>query len=536
MDKASRRESPYPYPPVMPPGYGYPGYGYPPPMDPRQAENPAARGKAAAFDTWLAQGGELVKKNGRGDKGKSSRFAQGPMRGMTYDQAKQKFERMWATAPDSVKNKYASRSLETDLAPVERPGGQAPTGNAANGPRPGETMPQYYQRIGMAPKPEQPAKAEPSPASEMADVPTFEELTAPVDQSKLSPDGMRHAIGSGEASAPIVPPQMPNAINGAPEEWKAYNAQMASLTPPSQPFLETPIGKLVAPIVDPDTINNTDAAVNRIDKGAPAPVVTPTAAAPPTLASPTESPAPRRYPSSPRGSVGGASATGQAGRISTGASPSAPVEVRNQVAANAGVPAVIPDQVAAPMPKPVAGSTGAASPVAKPVRINQATGLPFGYRPGDAVPAANQAKANESFSAQIAADPRMQPGGGMIAGPARTPITGQVMAPPPVQSPFAPNRPAPGRSDGYQARSPIESTRMQIDAERNARARQLAGPTQPNPAGLTLGARKPLDQLVADNPAPKAIPIEYPGRQQRPAAPTMTNRPVVRRPSFALAR
>lgn len=72
---------------------------------------PEAKGKAAAFDRWLAQGGTPFRASGR--------FKQGPMKGLTYDQAKQKFESMWASAPDAIKEKYAGRS-KTDLAPSER--------------------------------------------------------------------------------------------------------------------------------------------------------------------------------------------------------------------------------------------------------------------------------------------------------------------------------------------------------------------------------------------------------------------------------
>lgn len=73
---------------------------------------PVARGKAAAFDAYLAQGGTTFRKSGRFKKGKH--------RGKSYDEVKAEFERMWATAPDAVKDKYASRALETDLSPSEK--------------------------------------------------------------------------------------------------------------------------------------------------------------------------------------------------------------------------------------------------------------------------------------------------------------------------------------------------------------------------------------------------------------------------------
>jgi len=89
---------------------------------------PEARGKAAALDTWLAQGGRPVRLSGK--------FRAGPMKGMTYDQAKQAFEEKWATVGDAVKEKYAGRS-NTDLAPSERAQVIRPTPEGtANNPNP----------------------------------------------------------------------------------------------------------------------------------------------------------------------------------------------------------------------------------------------------------------------------------------------------------------------------------------------------------------------------------------------------------------
>ena len=45
-----------------------------------------------------------------------------------------KFEDMWAKAPDAVKEKYASRSQKTDLAPSERKAYEEAQKKAASGP------------------------------------------------------------------------------------------------------------------------------------------------------------------------------------------------------------------------------------------------------------------------------------------------------------------------------------------------------------------------------------------------------------------
>ena len=82
---------------------------------------PQARGKAAAFDAWMARGGTPFKHSGR--------FKKGPFKGKDYNEAKQQFEGIWSSSSDALKEKYASRSQTTDLAPSERMGTPAPRTN-----------------------------------------------------------------------------------------------------------------------------------------------------------------------------------------------------------------------------------------------------------------------------------------------------------------------------------------------------------------------------------------------------------------------
>lgn len=106
---------------------------------------PEARGKAAAFDRWLAQGGGNPQRMGRG-----GRFPSGPMKGLTYDQAKQKFESMWGGASPAIKDKYAKRAAG-DLAPSERPPVAPPLpADAMKASQKANRM-GFYKRIGMAP-------------------------------------------------------------------------------------------------------------------------------------------------------------------------------------------------------------------------------------------------------------------------------------------------------------------------------------------------------------------------------------------------
>jgi len=74
------------------------------------------QGKAAAFEAWIAQGGILpgAESKGRGGR-KPGVFYQGPMKGMTMAQAKQHFEGMWESTPESVKEKYRKRTDSGEL-------------------------------------------------------------------------------------------------------------------------------------------------------------------------------------------------------------------------------------------------------------------------------------------------------------------------------------------------------------------------------------------------------------------------------------
>jgi hypothetical protein len=218
-----------------------------------------------------------------------------------------------------------------------------------------------------------------------------------------------------------------------------------------------------------------------------------------------------------RGRVGGVSASGQQGRISTGASPSAPVAVRNEVAANAGVKPVMPDQVAAaPAAAPqVAATKPALVPAGEAKYPGQRVDGLSRQSSLDARMAVYAPKEGEELvgmkggipqyapkSAPVAATPRDMAGAdnamrsqGMAL---RTP-TAASMPRGPASQPVAagPTK----RADGYVARSPIEDTRMQM-------ARVPTAPTAANPPGLKLvGPKRPLDELVRRSTPPRAIPV-----------------------------
>ena len=68
---------------------------------------PEARGKAMAMQAWMAQAGNLRGRTVNGKRGKET-YKSGPMAGLTQEQAKVKFESIWAGAAPELKDTYAA--------------------------------------------------------------------------------------------------------------------------------------------------------------------------------------------------------------------------------------------------------------------------------------------------------------------------------------------------------------------------------------------------------------------------------------------
>jgi len=75
-----------------------------------------AAGKARAMSILMAEGGAI-----KTDK-KGARYQEGRLKGMHVEQARALGEKMWNSASDAVKNKYAMMAAN-DVAPVERGNG-----------------------------------------------------------------------------------------------------------------------------------------------------------------------------------------------------------------------------------------------------------------------------------------------------------------------------------------------------------------------------------------------------------------------------
>ena len=75
-----------------------------------------ANGFAHAFSTWIAGGGGLS-----ADKKMTMRYNEGPMKGMTRDQAQMNFQNnVWKNAAPEWKDEYAKRATTDMLSPSEQ--------------------------------------------------------------------------------------------------------------------------------------------------------------------------------------------------------------------------------------------------------------------------------------------------------------------------------------------------------------------------------------------------------------------------------
>lgn len=374
---------------------------------------PEARGKAAAHDRWMAQGGKL---------GKDGTFRKGPMRGMTYDQALQKFEGMWATAPDTIKEKYAGRS-KTDLAPSERPTvtGTTPTPApkaSANPPAPRVAPPAVTPPVtGTTPAPAPaatapavaPAPASPAPTPAMAIAPLIPGLSsAPAAQAAPQAPSGPAVTKDGMTQAQIDALDLPDSERrtgpggkySAADRQKAREDAAAAIQ--AQGGYEVnqppPMGILEGLKADSDAI---DAAGNRITKA---------------IATDVASVIPGQTGKAIRNAAG-MQKPGEPGYVAPPVAPAATPATQPGVAPTGtiGTPAPptsgVPPMIARP-PESVTGTT----PAAPPVRINRLTGLPFGYLPGDSTKgldpnavAQSQERQKAALDAAAAAAPKAVP-------------------------------------------------------------------------------------------------------------------------------
>jgi len=336
---------------------------------------PQARGKAAAFDRWLAQGGKPFQHSGK--------FKQGPMKGLTYDQAKQKFETMWATSPDSIKEKYASRAGDqTALAPSERTaqGIGTPVPKQAAGTLAADQQKSrmaYYTRInGVQPAPKDSGKPGSSAIVQGPPAPRKGDERETMAQRAATPaeETGEYAPGSDQARAAAL-------------SATSANERLATA--------DNGDGAMRAAVANQRFSDYGIAAVNEA----------------------TKKEAARRAQQDQVEQAVPKSKLGMDVAQNTPTSGASPAEMKQDDEARVAA-MTTPKPTIAPAPTPTVvqsvGTSQAATPTApaakpstigKPAPINSLTGLPMGYRPGDAVAPAQQAAADASVAAQKSAPP-----------------------------------------------------------------------------------------------------------------------------------
>jgi hypothetical protein len=319
-----------------------------------QLNVPQSPAKAAAFDRWLAQGGKPGRKSGK--------FLSGPQKGMTYDQAMQKFEGMWAGAPDALKEKYAKRAGGgNDLAPSEKPPVAPPKPAGQMYADQKKNRMGYYSRInGVAPA--VPAEKKTVNPAATSGAGRGKAIGTPAEQANVAQmvseggDFATADMGMGGWSAgvamrardSIARAENPTTV---PREMAKANEEAAKVAAQKQADQKR----------EADFKAAQQAEAARLGVSMPTPI------------SPTPTPAVAQAPA-----------------------PAAPAPA---------IPAVTPP-MEAPTGRPVIGST--------PPKVNRLTGLPMGYMPGDStngMDGAMKARADASTSRMqsVAPPPRAIP-------------------------------------------------------------------------------------------------------------------------------
>lgn len=401
---------------------------------PDDNQAPEARGKAAALSAYLARKGS-------------------PKAGKRLDRAVAKFETMWSQAPDALKEKYAGRSQKTDLAPSERSAPiPRPTNASLNATRPGETNAQASERFRKSrtandPKPPvAPPAAAPSAFAELTKpvpVPAggvnsvgdgvfeagkakrIEQANALMDEARgsmsITQNSAKLAIDKtfpGNQSPTLAPIPLPKAtmpsappVPAAPVPnignlRQADEARMNATPPISSPQAATPMQQAreekerQTPSMSPADMKREDEARVSAMPARPGqpPIPSPSGMRPPITDLPTDE---RMHAE---------------GKVNGGPTPvnKAPVDLNARTSSSArptmdgnqptGAPVMATpmSKGGQPMDPAIKSDNGAGL-----TRVNRLTGLPFGFRPGDALPksadGAMQQRATDSGVRQVQA-------------------------------------------------------------------------------------------------------------------------------------
>lgn len=411
---------------------------------------PQAQGKAAALSSYLAQGGTPFRKSGR--------FKKGPMKGKNVDEATAEFERLWASSPDSLKQKYANRTsgAMTDLAPSERATVATPARSNKPAPKTAAPVLDAVQAGVVAPK------TAITPGSDEA-------RAAALTETSRNERFATADIGAGGlAAASALERQFPS---------------LAGVETP--PAVATPTKPVRKPMMLGGSVGASYGQT----------ITTPATSSSPTVQKELEKKQESERMAREQGYKAKKAADDAAFDASEykrlGVTPASTVggESAPNVDAGSALARQFPSLASAGSPAGPAAPTQITP--ATPARgINRATGLPFGYRPGDAVAPAQQTAAAESVTRQATA-----------SLPRATPVK------PTFLSQSAINRPRT-TTEGVEGRAAAEM-RRQAGINANPATKNLDDPRK-----FFTGRTLPLDQLVKKQKTqtvmaqpPRALPI-----------------------------
>lgn len=445
-----------------------------------------APGFAAALDRLMAQGGNLRETK------KGMVYTKGRLKGMTVDEAQEYGKNLWSGAADSVKDKYAYRARDFQ-APSERVQEKRDMSYAGMRQRRMQGYADAQSSRMGSPGPLQQDMDRRNPAKSEKPRSMFDELT----DGPAIPDGGALSIGDGSSAENGYTPQTKS--DGTKLDGGIVDqSQISRAIPTSNPDMSSPVSRAVEGVGE--MIGNAATSVaNFVTSPFRADV---NAAKSAKVASDNQAAYKARLDSEAKArqaeidKVNGVS-TPEMPETSATAGMSTDDRMRAEGKVNPRGSAANNAPVNTAPSAPVMG-TGTPG---KAPRINSLTGLPMGYRPGDALPQGASSGMQGTASASVG---RQQAATAAYQGP----IPKATLAPAADRYADAQNR--------YQAGQLDPKIANEMDTI-------YKGAGSEDQAKITANSLKRAAALPTTANAPKAVPVS------RFAGPSTPRRAVVRR-------
>ena len=448
-------------------------------------------GFAAALSRYAAQGGSV-----RTDK-RGKRFMEGPHKGKTVEQVTEEAKDLWETASPAIKAKYTRRATLT-------PGPMVPEGDNEDG------------QGKMLKKTEAP-KSEPMPGSDEARAAALTET---------SRNEWANTADAGGGAAMAAAQSMYRKNQARDEAVRRGVATPDEVSTAKKMEADARASDTARRQSEIDAARRSDNQALRGEAGL-SPTVNPNATAGAGRGTPIG------------GRRGGASVSGQQGRISSGGSPNSSAEMITETADVAdknwqNVEKQPVKKSAAPQQSTTSSATNPtrAELEAKPVRINPLTGQPFGLIPQGV----HQQMKQEAYDQKSAQDASAMNARRMAASLGRGPLS---QPPKPYKSPLAPG--GAFSNEAYARTAKAIETGEERLAIREGRAsdatkakhadyvKKMADDTKAWSGVTPYDGKAPVVGGVGSRPGSKVLSIRPgTGRPMQPMAQS--------KPRFALAR